>query len=91
MLLPKKMPKLAKLVVYPLMCGLHGFAFGMLYAPAQALVFGFNFEQMLAWIAAGLPWDLLHGLGNLIAGLLVFPLSELLFKLLRGRSKATRA
>ena len=82
MLLPQEMPQKLKYVVYPLVCGLHGFAFGALYAPAQALMFGLNFEQMLLWIASGLPFDLLHGVGNLAAGLLIMPLSELLKKMI---------
>ena len=83
MMLPKNMPKKLAYVVYPLICGIHGFAFGALYAPAQALMFGFNFEQTLAWIAAGLPFDLLHGVGNLAAGLLIIPLSNLLKKMIK--------
>ena len=82
MLLPQKMPKKLKYVIYPLICGIHGFAFGALYAPAQALMFGLDFQQMLLWIAAGLPFDLLHGVGNLAAGLLIIPLSELLNKMI---------
>ena len=82
MLLPKQMPKKLGYVIYPLVCGLHGFAFGALYAPAQALMFGLDFQQMLLWIAAGLPFDLLHGLGNLAAGLLIIPLSDLLKKMI---------
>ena len=85
MMLPRRMPKKAACVVYPLVCGIHGFAFGTLYAPAHALMLGFNLEQTLAWIAAGLPFDLLHGFGNLCVGLLILPLSELLRKLMRGR------
>lgn len=84
MLLPKHMPKSVATVVYPLLCALHGILFGVLYAPAQAIMFGLNFEQMLAWIAAGLPFDLLHSAGNLAAGLLILPLSELLRRLDRG-------
>ena len=83
MLLPRNIPKKAACVVYPIVCGLHGLAFGTLYAPAQALMFGLNFEQMIAWIVAGLPWDAVHGLGNLAAGVLIVPLSELLKKLFR--------
>jgi hypothetical protein len=45
-------------------------------------MFGLNFEQMLLWIASGLPFDLLHGVGNLAAGLLIMPLSELLKKMI---------
>jgi hypothetical protein len=37
--------------------------------------------QALAWAVAGIPFDLLHGLGNLAAGLLILPLSTLLFRL----------
>jgi energy-coupling factor transport system substrate-specific component len=85
MLLPKGMPKKVKCVVYPIVCGIHGFAFGTLYAPAQAIMFGMNFETMLAWIIAGLPWDIIHGIGNFFAGMLVVPLSELIEKLAKKR------
>ena len=85
MLLPRRMPKKIACVVYPLVCSLHGFAFGTLYAPAQALMFGLNFEQMLAWIVAGLPFDAVHGIGNLAVGLLILPLTELLSKLAGGK------
>lgn len=83
MLLPKNMPAKAACVVYPIVCCLHGLAYGTLYAPAQALMFGLNFQQMLAWIAAGLAFDVVHGIGNLAAGLLIVPLSELLKNLLK--------
>ena len=81
MLLPRQMPKKVACVVYPAVCGLHGIAFGMLYAPAQALMMKLNWEQTLAWIATGIPWDLLHGAGNLVMGLLVLPLSTRLARL----------
>lgn len=86
MLLPRDMPKGAAAVVYPLLCGLHGFAFGALYAPAQAIMFGLDLEGMLAWIVAGLPFDLIHGVGNFAVGLLVLPLSTLLAKLEKRRT-----
>ncbi|MBE6578081.1 MAG: hypothetical protein E7653_08115 [Ruminococcaceae bacterium] len=81
MLLPRKMPKAVACVIYPIVCCLHGLAFGILYAPAQALMFGLNFNQTLAWIAAGFPFDIIHGIGNLVVGLLIVPLSEVLKKL----------
>ena len=84
MLLPKHMPKGIAAVVYPLLCALHGILFGVLYAPAQAVMFGFTLEQTLAWIASGLPFDILHCGGNLAAGLLILPLSELLRRLDAG-------
>ena len=81
MLLPRRMPRTLSCVVYPLVCALHGLCYGALYAPAQAFLFGFNFEQTLAWIAAGLPFDIVHAVGNLVLGMLILPLSELLRRL----------
>jgi len=81
MLLPKTMPKAVACVVYPLVCGLHGLSFGILYAPAQAVMFGLDHRQMIAWIVAGMPFDITHAIGNACVGILIFPLSELLKKL----------
>lgn len=81
MLLPKKMPDGIAAFVYPVICGLHGLMFGTLYAPAQALLFGFNFNQTLAWIAAGFPWDIIQAIGNFAAGFLILPLVKLIKKL----------
>ena len=53
-------------------------AFGILYAPAQALMYGMNFEQTMTWVVVGLPFDILHAVGDFIAGMLILPLSELL-------------
>ena len=78
MLLPKRIPRGVGMIVFPIICGLYGFAFGALYAPAQAVLFGFNFKQMLAWIVAGIPFDVIHGIGNLFAGLLIYPLTQIL-------------
>lgn len=86
MLLPKKMPRAAACAVYPAVCMLHGLSFGILYAPAQALMFNMSFSQMLVWISTGFAFDLLHAVGNLAVGFLVLPLSELL-KLLEKRTK----
>ncbi len=83
MLIPKKTPKWLLCIICPLLCALHGIAFGVLYAPAQALMFNLNFEQTVAWVAAGLWFDILHCVGNFIIGLLIVPLSELLGKLVK--------
>lgn len=85
MLIPKKIPRKLACVVYPTICALHGFAYGTLYAPAQALMFGLNLEQMLAWIASGIPFDIIHGVSNIFTGLLVLPFSELIKKLMKRR------
>lgn len=84
MLLPKKMPVKIAAVVYPAVSALHGFAYGTLYAPAQALMFKMDITQTLAWIVSGLPFDLIHGVGNLVLGLFILPLSKLLLRLERS-------
>ena len=78
MLLPKQMPSWLAPIVYIVVAGLHGFAYGTLYAPAQALMFRMNFEQTIAWIVAGLPWDAIHGISNMVCGLLILPLIAVL-------------
>ncbi len=81
MLLPRRMKPAAAVPIYMVLGLLHGVLYGTLYAPAQALLFGLDFRAMLAWIAAGLPFDLLHGIGNLAACALVLPLTRLLLRL----------
>lgn len=78
MLLPQNMPKRVQPIVYMLLCAAHGFLYGTLYAPAQALFFGLSFEGTVAWIVAGLPWDFVHGVSNFVAGLLIVPLIRVL-------------
>lgn len=78
MLLPKNMPTKIKPFVYAAVCALHGFLYGILYAPAQALLFGLSFEGMLTWIAAGIPFDITHGISNLVCGMLICPLAAIL-------------
>lgn len=84
MLLPQKMPKAVSVAVYAVVCGLYGLCFGLLYAPAQALMFHMNKEAILAWIAASIPFDLLHGISNFCVALLVVPMVSLLRKLDAG-------
>ena len=81
MLLPKKMPRKVATVVYPLVCCLHGLFFGVLYAPAWAIMDGLDFNGMLVWIARGFVSDITHAIGNFAAGLLILPMSDLLLKL----------
>ena len=81
MLLPTNMPRKVSIFVYSVICSLHGFAYGTLYAPAQALMFGLDFEGMVAWIIAGFPFDIIHGISNLAFGFLIVPLYEILKKL----------
>ena len=86
MLLPKNMPKKIRPLVYMLVCSAHGFLFGTLYAPAQALLFGLSFKGMIAWIIAGLPWDAVHGVSNFFCGILISPIISALRRI-EGRMR----
>lgn len=74
MVLPKKIPKRIQPFVYMVVCAMHGFLYGTMYAPAQAILFGLNFKGMIAWIVAGLPWDMIHGVSNFFCGMLIVPI-----------------
>ncbi len=78
MLLPKNMPENVAPFVYMCVCALHGLLYGTLYAPYQALAFHLDFHGMLAWIAAGLPYDAIHGLSNFFCAMLVLPLVKVM-------------
>lgn len=78
MLLPKNMPKKIRPIVYMSVCAAHGFLYGTLYAPAQALLFGLDFRGMIAWILAGLPWDCVHGVSNFVCGALIVPIVNII-------------
>ena len=79
MLLPKKLPPKAEPIIYAVVCSLHGFLYGVIYAPAQAMMLGLDFKAMLTWIATGLPYDLIHGVSNFISGLiLIVPIISIL-------------
>lgn len=78
MLLPRNMPKKIRPLVYMLVCAAHGFLYGTLYAPAQAVFFGLNLEGTIAWIVAGLPWDCVHGISNFFCGMLIIPIVRVL-------------
>lgn len=81
MLLPKQMPSKIAMIVYPVLCALHGLLFGVLWAPSQALLLGFSFEQTVAWVAAGFYFDILHCISNFVMGFLILPLSAFLKRL----------
>jgi energy-coupling factor transport system substrate-specific component len=92
MLIPKNIPKKIAMFVYPAVCALHGFAFGIIYAPGQALIYGLDFKGMLVWISMGFYFDIIHGISNIFTGMLILPLSELLKKLLKrsGRLRSEK-
>lgn len=74
MLLPKNLPIKIRPIIYMVICSMHGFAYGILYAPAQALLYGLSFDKMIAWIISGLPFDITHGISNFFCGILIVPI-----------------
>ena len=78
MLIPQWLPAKIKPVVYMVISALHGYMYGILYAPAQALLFGLDYNGMIAWIIAGLPFDIIHGTSNFFCGMLIQPLIKTL-------------
>ncbi len=78
MLLPRNMSNKMQTIVYMIVCAAHGFLFGTLYAPAQAILYGLDFKGMIAWIVAGLPWDFVHGVSNFFCGILIMPIISVL-------------
>ena len=84
MLLPRTMPVKAAILVYMLVCSAHGFLYGTLYAPFQAIAFGMNLEGMIAWIIAGFPFDAIHGISNFFSGILIMPIVHALKLAERG-------
>lgn len=74
MLLPKNMKPKVAVPVYMVTAALHGFLFGTMYAPAQAIMFGLDFKATISWIIAGLPWDAIHGVSNFFMAILVLPI-----------------
>jgi len=89
MLLPQSVPKKWQPIIYMVINACHGFLFGVLYAPAQALLFGLNFKGMIAWIIAGLPFDMIHGVSNFFCGMLIVPIVYLLRQLEKGLNTGT--
>ena len=75
MLLPRHMPLKIAAPVYTVVCVLHGLLYGTLWAPTQWLFYGGN---IWAWIVSGLPFDLMHGVGNFFASLLILPMIHVL-------------
>ena len=84
MLIPKRIPDSIAVPVYMIIAGLHGLLYGTLYAPFQALAFGLDFKGMIAWIIAGIPFDLIHGISNFIVASFTLPV----IKALRISSRA---
>ena len=84
-MLTRPLPFKARAVLSHALSVLHGLSFGILYAPAQALMWGLDYRGMLAWIAAGMSFDITHAIGNFVLGFLICPLVHLLSLLQKKR------
>jgi len=84
-----KLPHDVQVVALMIVCGFHGLSFGTMYAPSQALMYGLSFKATIAWISFGLPFDIVHGIGDFFAASLVIPLCTLLKKI-DNESKYTK-
>ena len=78
---PRRAPVFLSATLYTVIAALHGFAFGLLWAPFQMALYGMPLSSLPAWIVSGLPYDLIHGLGNAAMSLAILPLSRLLARL----------
>jgi energy-coupling factor transport system substrate-specific component len=87
MLIPRNLPKKFLVPLCMVVPAIHGFAFGTLYAPAQALLYGYSLKQAMAWIAAGFYFDLIHGISNFFMGILAAPLADLIKRVDKGWEK----
>lgn len=79
MLLPRG--RVLPAAVYAGISGLYGLCFGILCAPVQAIWFALTPEGTWSWILAGLPFDVIHGIGNAVIALLAPALIRLLCRL----------
>ncbi len=73
---PSGMAKGKKQFFYTLICTFFGIAFGALYAPWQAVMYGLDLEKTLSWIAVGLPYDIIHAASNFILSFAVMPIAR---------------
>ncbi len=74
MLIPKNLPQKVEPFVYMAVCSLHGFLYGIFYSVFQAIVYNLGLKGMVAWIITGIPFDITHGISNLLLGVLIVPL-----------------
>lgn len=82
MLLPRRMPDPLKAILYPSVCALHGLIFGLLYLPVWAILYRLDtWEKMVAWLGAGVAFDITHMISNAVFGTLILPLSKLALQL----------
>ena len=78
MLVPHNVNPRLKTVIYMIICAVHGFSYGILYAPVHMLFYGMDLKAITAWVIAGLPWDMVHGVSNFFCTILSVPIIKAL-------------
>ena len=80
LLVPTTVSNKKRQIFYTVICTSFGLFFGVLYAPWQGLVHfkSFTDGRILAWIASGFYFDVLHAAGNAAASFLILPLEKLI-------------
>lgn len=76
LLVPRNLSGWKAQVCYTAICTFFGISFGTLYAPWQVIMYGLSFEKTLAWIAAGLSFDIVHAVGNFAMSFAILPLAQ---------------
>ncbi len=67
--------KIDSRILFTLVSGIFGFLFGILCSPVSFVIGGFGYG--ISWIISGVPYDLLHGFGNLLLTFLLYkPLTK---------------
>ena len=88
LLLPKNLiNKKTGYIVYPAVCFLHQLAFGILYAPNDALFLNLRGEALLGWIITGTTFNIVPALANMLLGIFTIRLTKLLKKVLKITNK----
>ena len=72
------MRKMEEPLGWAILSGTFGLLFGVLCAPVLIFLLNYTVEQA---IIMGVAFDIVHAVGNLVAGILVLPMSGLLFRL----------
>ncbi len=85
MLIPKKSSVKVKVALCTVFSALHGLLFGLMYLPYWVFMYSLNFEKAMAWLAAGLVFDVIHMVSNIVMCSLIYPLYKTLIKLEESR------
>lgn len=72
-------------LIWAAISGGYGLLFGFMYEIPY--IFITNFKTAFAWFLSGIPWDILHGIGNFILALVLLqPLVKILTRLRDGKT-----